>query len=166
MLVCRFSSSPTDQSWIDLGSNVPRTADIIRHSSSNTMFFRGSLASTLGGFDPTLGLGTPNVSGEDTDYVLRALLRARKTIYVPLTLVGHREYDMANVAKYYKGSTLVLSRYAFKRPSLFLHYIRKLFVGAYLAGRSHLSAQEYAESLISSFAEIMKARRARRAPVA
>lgn len=165
MLVCRFSCSPGDQNWLDLGATPPRTADVVRHSSSNTMFFRGALVADLGEFDPTLGLGTPNVSGEDTDYVVRALLKARKTIHVPLPLVGHREYDMGNVAKYYRGSTLVLSRYAFKRPSLFAHYLRKLCVGAYLAARSYLSVQEYAEAMMSSFSEIMKVR-SRRAPTA
>ena len=117
------------------------------------MFFRGATVAAVGPFDLAFGLGTTNGGGEDTDYALRALLKARRAVFIDLPLVGHRESDLAGVARYYKGSLAVLSRHALERPDFCFEYLRKLAVGAYLALRSQLTLRGYLASIASSARE-------------
>jgi hypothetical protein len=154
MLACRVSLSPTAPN-----STVPALApakafQVVRRSSSNSMFFRGRLVTALGAFDSTLGLGTLNGSGEDTDYALRGFLRARRAGFIDAPLVGHRESDLASVARYFRGSAIVLGRYALRSPGLFLEFARKLGVGAYLALRCNLTLQEYLVSTAVCLGEL------------
>ena len=156
MLACRVSLKPTAPNSIGPAVAPARAFHVVRRSSSNSMFFRGGLVAALGAFDPTLGLGTPNGSGEDTDYALRGFLRARRAAFIDAALVGHRESDLASVARYFRGSAVVLGRYALRSPGLFFEFTRKLAVGAYLALRSSLSTQEYLASTVRSFGELQR----------
>ncbi len=157
MLVCRVSLEPVALTASALPLAPAKACDVVRRSSSNSMFFRGGLAAALGAFDRTLGLGTANGSGEDTDYALRAFLAARRAAFVDIPLVGHRESDLASVTRYFRGSIMVLGRHALRSPGLFFEFTRKLGVGAYLALRFGLPVREYAESIVNSFAELQKA---------
>jgi hypothetical protein len=149
MLTCRVSLQPVDPPSVE--SLVPAKAwQVVRRSSSNSMFFRGATVAAVGPFDPAFGLGTANGSGEDTDYAMRALLKARRAAFVDLPLVGHRESDLASVARYYQGALAVLSRHALERPDFCFEYVRKLAVGIYLALRLQLTPREYLASIISS----------------
>lgn len=155
MLACRVSLTPVALTS-GLALAPAKAYHVVRRSSSNSMFFRGALVAGLGAFDRTLGLGTPNGSGEDTDYALRAFLTARRAAFVDVPLVGHRESDLASVTRYFRGSVMVLGRYALRSPALFFEFTRKLGVGAYLALRSGLPVREYAASIVNSFAELQK----------
>ena len=97
-----------------------------------------------------------NGGGEDTDYALRGFLLARRAAFIDAPLVGHRESDPASVARYFKGSAIVLGRYALRSPGLFFEFARKLAVGAYLALRFSLSIREYFASAVGSFAELQR----------
>ncbi|MEZ5788166.1 MAG: hypothetical protein R3D62_17210 [Xanthobacteraceae bacterium] len=154
MLVCRVSLEPIEPLWAAHGLRSAKPWQVVRKSSSNSIFFRKSLIDRLGLFDEALGLGTRNGAGEDTDYALRAYLYARKAAFVDLPLVGHRDSDLASVARYFRGSTLVLSRYALKSPALFLEYGRKLAVGAYLAAQARLGARDYLAAVGASVLEL------------
>jgi hypothetical protein len=156
MLACRVSLQPTAADLIELSPTPARALQVVRRSSSNSMFFRGRLVAALGAFDPTLGLGTPNGSGEDTDYALRGFLRARRAAFINVPLVGHRESDLSSVARYFRGSVIVLGRYALRSPGLFFEFTRKLVVGAYLALRSSLTIQGYLASIVRSFGELQR----------
>ena len=150
MLTCRVSLQPVTPPAIESHVPAAKVWQVVRRSSSNSMFFRGATVAAVGPFDLAFGLGTANGGGEDTDYALRALLKARRAMFVDLPLVGHRESDLASVARYYKGSLAVLSRHALARPDFCFEYVRKLAVGAYLASRSQLTLRGYLASIISS----------------
>ncbi|MGZ5924077.1 MAG: glycosyltransferase family 2 protein, partial [Rhizomicrobium sp.] len=91
MLTCRVSLQPVDPPSIESRVPAAKAWQVVRRSSSNSMFFRGATVAAIGPFDPAFGLGTPSGAGEDTDYALRALLKARRATYIDLPLVGHRE---------------------------------------------------------------------------
>jgi len=161
MLACRVSLTPA--AW-DLGASEPTPAhahQIVRGASSNSMFFRGALATALGPFDPHLGLGTANGGGEDTDYALRGFLRANRAVFVDAPMVGHRPSDLASVARYYRGAAIVLGRYALRSPALSFEFARKLAVGACLTVRLRLPAREYLASVASGLRELLRSRATR-----
>jgi len=154
MLICRVSLAPVVLRVLE--PNPARAWQVVRRASSNSMFFRGGILEKLGDFDPGLGLGTHNGSGEDTDYAVRGFLRARKAVFVDLPLVGHRASDLSSVARYFKGSLLVLARHALARPDLCFEYSRKLGVGAWLAVRSRLTLREYCSAIAGSLRELQR----------
>jgi GT2 family glycosyltransferase len=61
-------------------------------SGANTIV-RRSVALELGGFDPTLGAGTPAEGGEDLDLYLRLLLCGHAIGYEPSAIVWHQHPD-------------------------------------------------------------------------
>jgi GT2 family glycosyltransferase len=68
-------------------------------ANAATMFLRGELVERVGGFDEGLGLGSgqPWSSGEETDYLIRALAAGARIAYDPTVVVLHdvREDDAA-----------------------------------------------------------------------
>ena len=119
------------------------TSDVLRRSCSNAIFLRGSTAAAIGDFDPTLGLGTSNVSGEDTDYAIRASFAAERTTFVDRPIVGHHEADLAMITKYFRGDLIVASRYATRTTGYAYEFARKLAVGIYLVVSQRLKPAEY-----------------------
>ncbi|MGO9607086.1 MAG: glycosyltransferase family 2 protein [Candidatus Binataceae bacterium] len=65
--------------------------NLFRRCNSNTLFLRHLVIERVGDFDEQLGVGaeTPWGSGEDTDYVLRALTAGCKAFYSPEIQVYH-----------------------------------------------------------------------------
>jgi hypothetical protein len=118
----------------------------------------------LGAFDPSLGLGTANGGGEDTDYALRGFLRARRAAFVDAPLVGHRPSELASVARYFRGSAIALGRHAALSPALSFEFARKLAVGAYLAIRCHLSVRECLSAMASGLGEARRSLTTRASP--
>jgi hypothetical protein len=159
MLACRVCPQPVEPDSIEASFTPAKVRQVVRRSSSNSMFFRGRMVNELGDFDRSLGLGTANGSGEDTDYALRGFLAARRAVFVDLPLVGHSEPDLTVVARYFRGSFVVLSRHAFKSPDLWIECVRKIGVGTYLALRSRLSPQEYWTSMKSGLRELHRSAR-------
>lgn len=127
--------------------------EVVRRSSSNCIFVRGDVAQQVGMFDESLGLGTPNRGGEDTDYAIRAYFEAAASLYVDQLLVGHRESDLESIGKYYRGGLLVLSRYAMQGPGCFREFARKIAVGVYLLLRTNLNPGEFWKALQISVSE-------------
>jgi hypothetical protein len=142
---CRYGSSPHRADW-NAGALVPapRSA-VVRKSSSNTMFFRGSVVAAIGKFDESLGLGTALGSAEDIDYALRAFGAARLSVLRDEILVGHRDKPPGLRGKYYAGSLVVLARHA--RGEGVAEFLRKLALGAYLVVRRELSLGKYVSAL-------------------
>jgi glycosyltransferase involved in cell wall biosynthesis len=62
---------------------------------SYTMFLRATLVRRIGEFDDRLGLGSghPSSSGEETDYLVRAVRSGATIVYVPTIAVEHAAYD-------------------------------------------------------------------------
>ena len=147
LVVCRCARAP-DTASFGAGDTRPVSARaVVRLSSSNTMFLRGSLLGPVGGFDPALGLGTPSGGGEDTDYVIRAFLRSREAGFIDRALVGHPEPDRASTAKYFRGAFIVLARHAGSRPALTREFLRKVLVGLYFIGCGNLSPGTFGRAL-------------------
>lgn len=112
-------------------------SDVVQNASSNTIFLRGSLAASIGDFDPALGVGTPNNGGEDLEYGLRAYRAARQSLFFDAALVGHRDKNSGLRAKYYRGSLMSLRRHS-ADPGIRLQYLRKIAVGFALVLRGEL----------------------------
>lgn len=147
LLVARVSLSPT-ATWRPDAVREASTADVMRRSSSNSIFLRGDIVARIGDFDPSLGLGTACVSGEDTDYALRACFVSRRTVYIDLPIVGHNEADLASRTKYFGGDMVVRSRYALHSPALFYEFARKFAVGAYLVIVRRLDIGAYCKAIV------------------
>ncbi len=71
---------------------APITPDTVWHTAnSHTMFLRRELVERVGAFDEALGLGarTPWSSGEETDYLVRALRLGARIEYDPSLVITH-----------------------------------------------------------------------------
>lgn len=75
----------------DVRSGAMTVFNLWRRVTSYTIFLRRTVVETVGPFDETLGLGatTPWRSGEDLDYVLRALRAGNSIHYDPTLEVYH-----------------------------------------------------------------------------
>lgn len=76
--------------WPDTA--LPVTRETVWHrANSHTIFFRREMVARVGAFDEALGLGsgTPWSSGEEIDYVVRALLAGARIEYDPTLVVTH-----------------------------------------------------------------------------
>jgi hypothetical protein len=107
------------------------------------MFVRGRVVRRIGRFDETLGVGTPNLGGEDIDFALKAYRLARKTWFEDMALIGHRDPQGALRARYYPGSLLVLGRHAATSAPLLKEYLRKIGVGLVLTQRGELPLRTF-----------------------
>jgi len=91
-------------------------------SGANTAI-RTSIARALGGFESTLGAGTPARGGEDLDMYVRLLLRGERLVYEPSAIVFHehpsdREGVRERVFGYGVGLTAMLTRQFVTGPRL------------------------------------------------
>jgi GT2 family glycosyltransferase len=86
------SQSPFEPRRFDLSSRptklYPFAAGVFGRGANFAL--RRSGVSTVGGFDPLLGAGSPGRGGEDLDMFLRVILAGGRIDYVPSALVWHR----------------------------------------------------------------------------
>lgn len=63
--------------------------------NSNSLFIRRDIAAAIDGFDEALGVGasTPFQSGEETDFVLRAMASGARAVYRPELTIRHDQVD-------------------------------------------------------------------------
>jgi len=90
-------------------------------SGANTIL-RRSVALELGGFEPTLGAGTPAVGGEDLDMYMRLLLRGQAIAYEPSAIVWHEHPDgpellRSQVYRYGVGLGATFAKQLFQGPA-------------------------------------------------
>ena len=109
-------------------------------SGANTALRRAS-PSSLGGFDPTLGAGTPAVGGEDLDLYLRLLLRGHAIAYEPSAIVWHQHPDGAErlrsqVYRYGMGLGATFTKQLLRGPA------RRELIRAVPAGIRHAADPE------------------------
>ena len=148
VMICRVARQPDDAPVATEEVRQAAVSDIVRLTTSNSLFIRGTTFLRVGGFAPDLGVGTVNGSAEDTDYAIRALLAAGRAGLVDRALIAHPEPDLTSAAKYYRGALIVLARHAGQRPALMFEFVRKLLVGGYFVSRRKLSARH----LLDAFA--------------
>ena len=73
--------------WWPTGAAMLTRENLWNRSISFTIFLRRSVVERVGRFDETLGL--PNGSGEETDYLIRALDAGARIAYDPTLVVEH-----------------------------------------------------------------------------
>lgn len=125
---CRYGSDASSpEAHVRARRAMLQTA--ISYASSNTMVLRASLAAQLGGFAEDLGLGTPAVSGEDTDYAIRAWHAAREVVFFDARLIGHRDNSPAIKRRYFQGSLDAISRNSHRSAQARVALVRKRMIG-------------------------------------
>lgn len=116
----------TTQSYVKL-SNVWRTAISI------SIFLRQEVVTATGNFDEGLGVGAGTAfgSGEETDYVIRALASGFKIFYEPSIVVYHPQsvtaYDTAALKRaisYGAGMGRVLRKHHYPMWFVFYNWLR------------------------------------------
>ncbi|WP_137044787.1 glycosyltransferase family 2 protein [Pseudolabrys sp. FHR47] len=133
----KYSSTPVP--IVHVGAATRASArDVIREISSNTMFVRGRVLRSAPVFDESLGVGTVNGGGEDTEFGLRAYLSSAQSLYVPAAVIGHRDKSPQLRPKYYRGGLIALARHAKQQPRIGVEFARKLAVGVWLVGTRQL----------------------------
>lgn len=133
--------------------------ETLLRASSNTMIFRRRVVSAVGPFDPELGVGTPAKGGEDIDYVVRAHAVARRTVYLPIPCIGHRDPNRTLRLKYYPAVLSVTARHAAAMPGLRLPLLRKFAVGAAWALRREMAVSELSKAYRNALREWSRSRR-------
>lgn len=111
-----------DSSRFDRRSGWINRFNVWTRSNSHTIFLRREVSQLVGPFDERLGVGakTPYGSGEETDYLLRALAQRRRLFYDSSLLVYHpqliRLMDSRECARgraYARGTGHVLRRHRY-----------------------------------------------------
>jgi glycosyltransferase involved in cell wall biosynthesis len=120
--------------WLDRLTVADRS-NVLRMGISYTIFARTEAVIAAGPFDETLGVGagTPWGSGEETDFLLRAITAGRTVIYTPQFHVHHAEkvVDYSRRARdrqfaYSRGLGRVLGKHHFSPVEAFRHFFRPL----------------------------------------
>lgn len=94
------SVSPTGDEALDITRR-----NYLDCGNSNGIFVRRAALAAIGGFDEDLGVGSesPFQSGEEADFLLRALSAGQKLRYFPSLIVHHDQvitrYDAAQIAR-------------------------------------------------------------------
>tara|TARA_R110000868_G_scaffold410179_3_gene697508 strand:- start:26375 stop:27352 length:978 start_codon:yes stop_codon:yes gene_type:complete len=138
---CRYGSAAGMPSTID--ERPSSLQDAISRASSNTIFLRGRILKTIGGFDESLGLGTTAKSGEDTEFAMRAYFASQEVRHAPYRMIGHRDFDPSIRAKYFPGTVVALGRYAWTSPQACFAFARKILVGCALMIKRELSPFDF-----------------------
>ena len=126
-------------------------ANVWRTGNSNCLFFRAALAREIGGFDESLGVGaeSPFQSGEETDFVLRALAHGAHGEYRRDLVVGHGQTPVAGLAGlarargYASGFGRVLRLHRFGRAYLAVRVGRSLARAALSGAVGDLAQARY-----------------------
>ena len=93
---------------------------VFRQAISYGLFFRAGLVRQIGAFDESLGLGSESSwqSGEETDYVLRALAQGLRIFYIPSLFCLHAggerdESDFRKQVNYAAGGGRLVRLHSF-----------------------------------------------------
>lgn len=116
--------------WDRQGGIINR-ANVWRRAISSSIFMRRRLVEAVGDFDVNLGLGsgTPYGSGEETEYLIRALDYGFRLQYVPSLSVFHDQpaLDSGATARGYDygfGFGHVQRKYKYPFPTVFYYWVR------------------------------------------
>lgn len=144
------ANRPSSARWDSEEGEINRS-NVWRRALSISIFLRRHVIDEVGPYDEALGVGagTPYGSGEETDYLLRALSAGFVLHYVPSLTVIHRDKRANPTAeeigaghRYGAGMGHVLRKHRY--PSWFAYYhIGRAVGGALLAlaNRRHLEAR-------------------------
>jgi glycosyltransferase involved in cell wall biosynthesis len=99
--------------------------------SGTSMAFSAAAFRDLGGFDPSLGNGTPARGGVDIEMFFRTIVEGYRLVYEPRAIVHHADYrDYGRLRRqiyvYGVGLSAFLTRSLVKRPDLVPDFLRRL----------------------------------------
>jgi glycosyltransferase involved in cell wall biosynthesis len=126
--------------------------NVLRMGISYTIFARAGAVAAAGPFDESLGVGagTPWGSGEETDFLLRALARGKKVVYTPEVYVHHAEkiVEYSRRARdrqysYARGLGRVLAKHRYSAIEAFAHFARPLAGAVLYLGRGQMNRSLY-----------------------
>lgn len=152
---CRYAASPRSASD-EVPTRQATVHDVVRNASSNTIFVRGAVLRDVSSFDEDLGVGTPNLGGEDLDFAMRAHAVSRLSWFHDQAAIGHRDKLQYLRATYYRGSLLVLARYARQNAATTGEYIRKIAIGFYLVLRRELTIGAFLKANTLALTELKR----------
>lgn len=141
----------TQGRWLDHVVGADRH-NILRMGISYTIFARAGALSAAGPFDELLGVGagTPWGSGEETDFLLRALARGQRIIYTPEVYVHHAEkiVEYSRRARdrqyaYARGLGRVLAKHQYSAIEAFDHFARPLAGAILFLARGQIDRSLY-----------------------
>lgn len=128
-----------------------------RFGSGANMAFRLTSLERIGGFDPTMGTGTPALGGDDLAAFFRIIVGGEALVYEPAAIVRHAHYrDYAALRRqiygYGVGLTAFLTNAMVKHPRLLADLMGKLPLGIVYAlspssGKNQKKGRDYPEEL-------------------
>jgi glycosyltransferase involved in cell wall biosynthesis len=119
----------------DKESGEVNKLNVWRRGTCLSMFFTRTAVDSLGAFDETLGVGasTPWKSGEETDYLLRAIDKGFDIWYDPSLMIGHPvpvgrydRHDIDRALNYGRGMGRVLRKHHYDMRFIAWTMIRPL----------------------------------------
>jgi GT2 family glycosyltransferase len=134
-----FSKGFTRQSF-DMKNHHPRTPlhpyTAGKFGTGASMAFTTAFLRSIGGFDPTLGVGSPTQSGEDFAAFFQAVMQGHKLVYEPASLLYHlHRRDYAGLRKQIYHNSIGLTAYLIKivldNPWLLFNFVTKLPYGLF-----------------------------------
>ncbi|HJI42028.1 MAG TPA: glycosyltransferase family 2 protein [Veillonellaceae bacterium] len=135
------SGQPVDSNGIPLVRSFLKNDTMVNLDNvwnagiSFTIFFKRQVIEKVGAFDEMLGVGSGTVygSGEETDYLIRALKRNFKMRYVSKLIISHprktaagNKNDLSRALLYGGGMGYVLKKHHYDKKSQLLCMIRPL----------------------------------------
>ena len=135
------SGQPVDSNGIPLVRSFLKNDTMVNLDNvwnagiSCTIFFKRQVIEKVGAFDEMLGVGSGTVygSGEETDYLIRALKRNFKMRYVSKLIISHprktaagNKNDLSRALLYGGGMGYVLKKHHYDKKSQLLCMIRPL----------------------------------------
>ncbi len=99
--------------------------------SGTSMAFSATAFRALGGFDPSLGNGTPARGGVDVEMFFRTIVEGYRLVYEPRAIIHHADYrDYSRLRRqiyvYGVGFSAFLTRSLVERPDLVPDFLRRL----------------------------------------
>lgn len=126
--------------------------NVLRMGISYTIFARAEAVTAAGPFDELLGVGagTPWGSGEETDFLLRALATGSEVVYTPEIHVYHAEKITEYTKRardrqfaYSRGLGRVLGKHRYSPVEAFRHFARPLGGAALFLARGQTDRSLY-----------------------
>jgi glycosyltransferase involved in cell wall biosynthesis len=133
-----LSGSATDEAGAPIGrwdreAGPITTRNVLRRCISITLFARASVAASVGGFDERMGAGSgsPFGSGEETDFLLRAMRAGAQAHFDPSLVIFHPDTRWAEPSgrkafAYGTGMGLLIAKHRLGLRALLPSLIRPL----------------------------------------
>jgi glycosyltransferase involved in cell wall biosynthesis len=132
----RFPPTPGELDW----------RQAYEQTASVTQFYTAAAIRKVGLFDERFGVGARFPSGEDADYLVRAIHLRSRCLYDPSLVVGHRRMT-ARDDRHFIGGTVLLAKHAREVTVARRLLVRRLLAGAKRTATGGMSLGTYAGTL-------------------